>query len=605
MYFHCVILVAAAFLHAAKAGIDPWVSPEYKPIFQVELPIPPDLPPSTSYTNTTTGKSIDFYEINIHAFESQTYPGLNTTTYVGYNGIAPGPTLRMTKGREAVVRFVNNYDRNSSIHLHGSYSRTPFDGWAEDVTEPGEYKDYYYPNAQPVRTLWYHDHALGITAVNAYFGQAGFYILEDQAVSDRLGLPTGKYDIPLMLAGKQFLASGKLKSPEDERVSLYGDVITVNAQPWPYLKVEPRKYKFRLLDASISRTFSLYLVEDSKPKVPLTFTVVGADAGYTDHPVPTTNLVIAMAERYEIVIDFDQYKGKNLTLMNSRDFQTNPDYPATDRVLRFVVGNDVTSTVNNGAIPSHLSDLNMPDPRSQVDQAFTFERKNGQWLINGIGFEDIANRVVAFPPQGKVQRWRLTNKSGGWSHPIHIHLIDFQVVSRVGSGRQGVTPYEAASLKDVVYLGTNEEVEVMANFAPWSGVYMFHCHNLVHEDHDMMAAFNVSKVDLTTFGYPDTINFIDPMAPLFRAKPITGPTDLGQIQNVLLPYFQNLDAYPDGLVIEQALKDYYKNGGPKTSKPVTSTTVPTTLATSTKSDDPPKTTSATTKIEDKPKTTTA
>jgi bilirubin oxidase len=255
-----------------------------KPIFQVELPIPPDLPPSTSYTNTTTRKSIDFYEINIHAFERQTYPGLNTTTYVGYNGIAPGPTLRMTKGREAVVRFVNNYDRNSSIHLHGSYSRTPFDGWAEDVTGPGEYKDYYYPNAQPVRTLWYHDHALGITAINAYFGQAGFYILEDQAVSDRLGLPTGKYDIPLMLAGKQFLASGKLKSPEDERVSLYGDVITVNAQPWPYLKVEPRKYKFRLLDASISRTFSLYLVEDSKPKLPLTFTVVGAGAGYTDHP---------------------------------------------------------------------------------------------------------------------------------------------------------------------------------------------------------------------------------------------------------------------------------------------------------------------------------
>jgi bilirubin oxidase len=134
---------------------------------------------------------------------------------------------------------------------------------------------------------------------------------------------------------------------------------------------------------------------------------------------------------------------------------------------------------------------------------------------------------------------------------------------------------------------------------------MLHCHNLVHEDHDMMAAFNVSKVDLTTFGYPDTINFIDPMAPLFRAKPITGPTDLGQIQSVVLPYFQNLDAYPDGLVIEQALKDYYKNGGPKTGKPVTSATVPTTLATSTKSDDSPKTTSAPTKTEDKPKTTTA
>lgn len=227
----------------------------------------------------------------------------------------------MTKGREAVVRFSNHYTRNSSIHLHGSYSRTPFDGWAEDVTGPNQYKDYYYPNAQPVRTLWYHDHALGITAVNAYFGQAGFYILEDEAVSEKLKLPTGNYDVPLMLAARQYQANGQLVSPELERVSLYGDVIHVNGQPWPYFKVEPRKYKFRLLDAAISRTFSLYLVEDSAPTVPLVFTVVGADAGYLDHPVPSKSLVIAMAERYEIVIDFALYQGKNLTLMNSRDFQ--------------------------------------------------------------------------------------------------------------------------------------------------------------------------------------------------------------------------------------------------------------------------------------------
>ena len=157
--------------------------------------------------------------------------------------------------------------------------------------------------------------------MNAYFGQAGFYILEDADVQDKLKLPSGKYDVPLMIAAKQFLPSGQLLSPENERVSLYGDVITVNGQPWPYMATEPRKYKFRLLDASISRTFSLYLVDDAAPTVPLTFNVVGADAGFLDHPVPTTNLVIAMAERYEIVIDFDKYKGKNLTLMNSRDFQ--------------------------------------------------------------------------------------------------------------------------------------------------------------------------------------------------------------------------------------------------------------------------------------------
>lgn len=154
---------------------------------------------------------------------------------------------------------------------------TDSDGWAEDVTNPGEFKvcpplilvlqlclhlqDYYYPNGQPQRTLWYHDHAIGITAVNAYFGQAGFYILTDPETPTTL--PTGEYDVPLMLAAKQFNSDGSLFSPIDERVSLYGDVITVNGVPWPFQTVEPRKYKFRLLDASISRSFSLYLVSPS------------------------------------------------------------------------------------------------------------------------------------------------------------------------------------------------------------------------------------------------------------------------------------------------------------------------------------------------------
>jgi bilirubin oxidase len=127
-------------------------------------------------------------------------------------------------------------------------------------------------------------------------------ILDDPATDDVLELPTGDYDIPLMLASKQFQANGKLVSPENERVSLYGDVNTVNGQPWPYFNVEPRKYKFRLLDASISRTYKLYLVAKSAPTVRLPFTVVGADAGYLSNSVSTTSLIIAMAERYEIVI---------------------------------------------------------------------------------------------------------------------------------------------------------------------------------------------------------------------------------------------------------------------------------------------------------------
>ena len=168
-----------------------------------------------------------------------------------------------------------------------------------------------------------------------------------------------------------------------------------------------------------------------------------------------------MAERYEIIIDFAAYAGKSLILMNERDFQTNPDYPATDRVIKYVVGTTVSSTDGNGAVPTtrHLSTLNTPKSDTTVDHEFTFERKNGQWLINGVGFEDIPNRILAKPVRGNTERWRLINKGGGWSHPIHIHLIDFQVQARTG-GRGAVMPYEAAALKDVVYLGTNEQVDV-------------------------------------------------------------------------------------------------------------------------------------------------
>ncbi|EHK99741.1 putative Bilirubin oxidase [Glarea lozoyensis 74030] len=494
---------------AAKNGIRDWLSPQYTP-FQAPLVVPPTKLPKATYTEPINGTVIDFFEIDIRQFTAQTYPlssGIGPTTYVGYDGMAPGPTLRMTRGREAV------------------------------------------------RTLWYHDHAIGITAVNAYFGQAGFYILTDNNAPTTL--PTGDYDIPLMISAKQFQSNGKLFSPEAERDSLWGDVVTVNGVPWPFQNVEPRKYKFRLLDASVSRSFKLYLVDAARPNTRLPFHVVGGDAGYLSQPVQTTSLVISMAERWEIVIDFALYQGKSLILMNERDFQTNEDYPETHKVMKWVVTGTATSQVGNGPLPATLATLPDPGSRATVDHEFKFERNNGEWRINGVGFEDIPNRILAKPPQGGLEKWRLKNSSGGWSHPIHIHLIDFKVVSRVG-GRGAVEPYEAAALKDVVYLGENEEVEVIAKYQPWAGVYMFHCHNLVHEDHDMMAAFNVTSVNLSSYGYPDDATFTDPMAAIWRAKPWNGlPANVAEIESTVLPLFAGLGAYPSTANVEAALADYY------------------------------------------------
>ncbi|CCF32115.1 bilirubin oxidase [Colletotrichum higginsianum] len=493
-----------------------WESPEYKWLYEFPLPIPPPKKerfPNQPITNPVTGKKIRYYEIEIKEFTQQVYPNLGPAKLVGYDGISPGPTFLMERGEEAVVRFTNHAKMASSIHLHGSYSRTPWDGWAEDTTAAGEYKDYYYPNSQSARTLWYHDHAIDHTAENAYFGQAGAYLLHDPA-EDGLGLPAGYgiYDIPLILSAKQYNKDGTLYSPANEETSLYGDVIHVNGQPWPYLKVEPRKYRFRLLDAAISRTFLLYLEDLNQNKIK--FDVISSDAGLLTGPQNVQELYISMAERYEIVVDFSNYKGQNVTLRNTRGFAPDKDYLHTDKVMRFVVGGDSVSDKSD--VPSALRAVPFPKHKTGVDQHFLFHRQGSDWRINGVIFADANNRVLAKPKRGTIEVWELENSSGGgWSHPVHIHLVDFRVIKRV-NGRGGVVfPYESQGLKDVVWVGPGETVTVEAHYAPWPGVYMFHCHNLIHEDHEMMAAFNVSV--LTDLGYEET-QFADPMEGEWRAK---------------------------------------------------------------------------------------
>ncbi|KAF1949470.1 Cupredoxin [Byssothecium circinans] len=561
-----VPLALASLLATVSAGDDEWLSPVYTQIFRNPLPIPPNKAPKYTYTNTSTGTSIDYYEITISPFEQQVYPGLKPARQVGYDGMSPGPTIRMERGRESVVRFINNATLANSVHLHGSYSRAPWDGWAEDLTQNGQYKDYYYPNKQSARTLWYHDHAVEHTAENAYFGQAGFYILHDET-EDALGLPNGKYDLPLAIASKQYKADGTLFSPAGERDSLWGDVIHVNGQPWPYHNVEPRKYRLRLLDTSVSRAFILTFETDDGKKV--LFNLIASDAGLMTKPVQTDNLQMSMAERWELIIDFAAYAGKNITVKNARDVQVDEDYNSTNKVMRFVVGNSVSSPANNGNLPGTLRSIAFPT-KNGVDRSFKFERGNGEWQINDVTFADVKNRILAKPQRGATEIWEFST-SGGWSHPIHVHLVDFQVISRTGR-RPAVLPYEKEALKDTVLLGRGETVRVIARFEPWDGLYMFHCHNLIHEDHDMMAAFNVTA--LADFGYPETaVKLNDPMDPRFRAVPVKAADFTEAAIMAKLAEFSSLGAYEDPDKVEAALASYWANGGPK----------PTTLATSSRS----------------------
>ncbi|KAG6362748.1 hypothetical protein INS49_007841 [Diaporthe citri] len=267
-----------------------------------------------------------------------------------------------------------------------------------------------------------------------------------------------------------------------ETDSLWGDIIHVNGQPWPFLNVEPR---------------------NSNVNGKLPFKVIASDAGLLGSPVQVSDLYISMAERYEIVFDFSAYAGQAVELRNlpkAGGIGTDDGYLNTDKVKRFMVSS--MPVEDTSSVPDTLRS-NVPFPVSgtpnTINHHFRFHRSNGEWQINNVVFADVDNRVLAKVPRGTTEIWELENSSDGWT-----------------DGNRAVMPYEAAGLKDVVWLGRGQTAIVEAHYAPSDGVYMFHCHNLIYEDNDMMAAFNVTA--LSNWGCNETTTYLDPMEQRWRAK---------------------------------------------------------------------------------------
>jgi FtsP/CotA-like multicopper oxidase with cupredoxin domain len=434
------------------------------------------------------------------------------TTIWGYANrtgqpVTPGPTIYVDQGRPAVVRQACDlpqthpqigYQVWTSTHLHGSCSKPQYDGYASDITTPGAFKDYQYPNIQDARTLWYHDHGVHITATNAYMGLAAQYILHDP-FEQSLPIPHGEYDVPLVLKDVMFQDSGELLIDDNDQSGIYGDVILVNGVPWPKMKVEPRKYRFRVLNASVSRSYDLSL-DTHEPLI-----VIGTDGGLMPAPQYCSHVKVGMAERYEIVIDFSKYQPGQQVVMKNTSPKNNIDHETTGVVMAFEVTGMVHDTRNN-EVPSELNP-NMKvmglteddavrdpeNPNQPLVRNIRFERKNSHWTVNGQTWEDVVNSgyelTIAKPKRDSVEIWELENPGGGWFHPVHIHLVDFKVLDRNGKAPED---YEKGP-KDVVYVGESEKVRVIMRFEHQDGKYMMHCHNLVHEDHDMMVQFEVGE----------------------------------------------------------------------------------------------------------------
>lgn len=404
-----------------------------------------------------------------------------------------------------MIRFINQLGNDAQdkpihtvVHLHGLSSPPQYDGYTMDLLPPETFKDYVYLNDSAAGTYWYHDHIMDSTARNIEAGLAGLYILEDE-IERSLPLPKGEYDVPLILQTKRFTKTGKIIFNNGTSKNLLGNIPLVNGVPLPRMEVANRKYRFRLLNASATRHYLLALSqEQEKLTAGETLTVIGSDSGLLSQPVhlstPERALPVAIAERYDIIIDFSKYPvGKSVFLQaiaQGNFSSTIREKARFSPIMRFDI---VRKATDDSLIPERLRTIEPLSITAQTPKrTFTFERgKNNRWLINGKEWD--INRIDANPQPGTIELWTFINPDQGTLHPVHLHAAEAQLLERNGSPP---ADFERG-WKDVFLLGSEETIRVAVYFKKGSesaqilGKYMMHCHQLIHEDRGMMSQFEL------------------------------------------------------------------------------------------------------------------
>ncbi|MCI0485323.1 MAG: multicopper oxidase domain-containing protein [Blastocatellia bacterium] len=464
-----------------------------------------------------------FYEVHQRATQVSVSPDLPIQTLWGFDGVVPGPTYVAEYGEPVLVRNFNDLPPlgqnggfglpSVTTHLHNGHTPSESDGGPCMFFERGQWYDQHYPNVlagilsthpghgdinEAMSTLWYHDHRVDFTAQSTYKGLVGFYLLFNEFDTGKenkgFHLPNfPEYDIPLVFADKVFDEDGILFFDLFNLDGIIGDTFTVNGVVQPFFEVEPRRYRFRLLDVGPSRFFDFFLTDLDDLNKHNPFWVIANDGNLLPKPVQVENVRIGVAERVDVIIDFREFRGKSVYLEN-RVLQVDGRGP-TGTILPAGQGNllmrfDVSSrpvhdrSVDPDTMPSFYA---LPDTTAQprIVRTFKFDRLNGQWSINGqfVSCEDNRVRIK----KNSVEHWVLQNLSGDWQHPIHIHLEEHQILSRQ---RLPVDPVERGR-KDVTRLTENEVVNLFFRFRDFTGTYPLHCHNTVHEDHAMMLLWEV------------------------------------------------------------------------------------------------------------------
>ena len=417
-------------------------------------------------------------------------------------------------------------------HLHGGFVAADSDG--NPAVTPhgfgfGETQTTYYPNQAPengATLLWFHDHGLGATRLNVFAGLAAAYLIRDQfdtgGADNANGLPYGAHEIPLVIQDRQFSSDGTFFYPTSDISGVtwigeyFGDVMLVNGRVWPFLDVEPRLYRFRILNGCNARILDLTISDT-------TMWQIGSEGGLFDQPVPIRELVLGPAERADVLVDFSRLAGKMTSIRNSipRSPVSTPAPPLSS-VMQFRVAN---ATPQAPQVPTTLvggrrAQLSAPS-RSRFVTLNEVAPETANWHLNlsGLPFDSPPTET---PAEGSIEDWYYINLTED-THPMHTHLFMFEVIGRVpfdvagytaaaGTGPDGVpggvdpTPFATGPMvpadpnergfKDTVKVNPGTFTIIRAKFDLPSGVqapqrYVHHCHIVEHEDNDMMRPYDV------------------------------------------------------------------------------------------------------------------
>jgi spore coat protein A len=503
-----------------------------------KLPIPHVLQPKKKE------RGVPLYEVRMKQVKQKLHSELPETTVWGYEGIYPGPTIEVKRGERIQVKWVNDLppdhllpvdktvhgaqpptpEVRTVVHLHGGHVRPENDGYPEAWFTEGfkqtgpffVHKVYEYPNCQRATTLMYHDHALGITRLNVYAGLIGFYLIRDER-EKKLHLPNGKYEIPLLIQDKSFNPDGSLFYPRQPNPPVqgadpsivpefFGDTNLVNGKVWPYLEVEPRKYRFRIANGANSRFYRLRL-SSGQP-----FVQIGTDGGFLETPVTVNELLLSPAERADVIIDFSGHNGEKILLTNDAPTPfpngNPPDPDTTGQIMQFRVKQNL-SQKDKSSIPAHLScieRLSETDASGTRDLTLIESRDpfgRPKLLLTSREWND---PITEAPLQGRTEIWRLINKTRD-THPIHLHLVHFQILDRqkfTETSTGEIIPIGSVmppdpnekGWKDTVRANPGEITRIITRFIPFSGLYVWHCHILEHEDYEMMRPYGVVESPL-------------------------------------------------------------------------------------------------------------